>query len=315
MDCPVSGASVILSGTAIWVYPDDEGFFPSFVMARQPLDSVGYELTYNLIFIKVRINDHSKELNFLWDTGAGISVVDEGIATELDLVVSDSIKVGTSGKTLLSNLTTQASIKMGSNTTITGTELAWMDLSHLSKYLYTQVDGVIGSDLLQNFVVETNHRDKKLKFYDQTDFQYTGQGTVVDLMGLESGHIGIPAQVVFKKGDYTQELVLKVDTAASNAITLHYQSVLKFNLLSAGKSLREAQGFGADPTVTTNLKTKAHRVEIMDKVWKRVPLVLEVDPLNRESERQADGLIGQSLLLDFIITYDLSRRVAFFEAF
>jgi hypothetical protein len=53
----------------------------------------------------------------------------------------------------------------------------------------------------------------------------------------------------------------------------------------------------------------------MGKVWKRVPVVLEVDPLNRESERKADGLIGQSLLLDFIITYDLSRKTAYFETY
>jgi hypothetical protein len=315
MNGPVNEASIILKGKAIWASSDDDGFVPSFLMAQQPLDSVNYELTHDLIFIKLRINDHSKELNFLWDTGAGISVIDEGIAKELDLVASDSIKVGTSGKTLLSKLTTQASIKLGSGTTITGTELAWMDLSHLSKYLYTQVDGVIGSDLLHNFVVETNHRDKKLKFYDPTDFQYTGQGTVVDLMGLESGHIGIPAQVVFEKGGNAQELVLKVDTAAPNAITLHNQSAVKYDLLSNEKNLRKTEGFGADPTVTTNLRTKAHRVALMGKVWKRVPVVLEVDPLNRESERKADGLIGQSLLLDFIITYDLSRKTAYFETY
>ena len=190
-----------------------------------------------------------------------------------------------------------------------------MDLSHLSEYLNTDVDGVIGSDLLQNFVVETNHRDKKLTFYDQREFNYSGPGKRLEILGLQSGHIGILAQVVFEKGGNAQELVLKVDTAAPNAITLHNQSAVKYDLLSNEKNLRKTEGFGADPTVTTNLRTKAHRVALMGKVWKRVPVVLEVDPINREGTRLADGLIGQSLLLDFIITYDVSRKTAYFQAY
>ena len=94
---------------------------------------------------------------------------------------------------------------------------------------------------------------------------------------------------------------------------MHHESVQKNDLVS-DKNLKRVQGFGADSTITNNLRYKAKEVQIGSKKWKRVPLVLEVDPINTNQERLGDGLIGQGLLLDFNIIYDLKGGYVYLEA-
>ena len=43
------------------------------------------------------------------------------------------------------------------------------------------------------------------------------------------------------------------------------------------------------------------------------PQHFETDPLNQTSNRKGDGLIGQELLLDFNITYDLENKTIYLE--
>ncbi len=281
--------------------------------AQVIVDSLNFQLKHNLIFIKVNINDTQEPLNFLWDTGAGISVIDNSVAQRLDLPKTDTIRIGTSGKTIAAGLTEQAVLKLGRTTILENVELAWMDLEHLSQYLNVPVDGVIGSELLQNFVVETDVSEMKFRLYPHDSYQYSGEGHRQPIIGLESGHIGLNAEVTFGKGQAPANLVLKIDTGAPNSITLHHESVQKNDLVS-DKNLKSVQGFGADSTITNNLRYKAKEVQIGSKKWKRVPLVLEVDPINTNQERLGDGLIGQGLLLDFNIIYDLKGGYVYLEA-
>jgi hypothetical protein len=49
------------------------------------------------------------------------------------------------------------------------------------------------------------------------------------------------------------------------------------------------------------------------KEWMNIPVIFEVYSLNKSARRKADGLIGQEMLLDFNITYNLNNKVMYLE--
>lgn len=283
------------------------------IYGQKAIEIVPFELVKNLIFVDVVVNDTKESLHFMFDTGAGITVVDSKISQKLKLNISDTISIGTAGKSIKSELSEQNQIRLGKNLILDSISIAILDLSHLSKYLKTNVDGIIGNEILQKLITETNVDTKEILFYSFKDFKYSRQGIAYELIGLESGHLGIPFEIVIRKGANPIRMIFKIDTAAENYLTFHNETVRNHDLLEKLPRLKSKQGFGADPTVSKNLAGKIFTAEFCGKSFKNVPTVFEIDPLNSFSKRLANGLVGQAVLLNFNIIYNLNDGVAYFE--
>lgn len=283
------------------------------VCGQSAIEVIPIDLVGNLIFIDVFVNDSEEPLHFLFDTGAGITVMDSTISRKIKLDVSDAIPIGTAGKTITSELSEQNQIRLGKKLLLDSISIAILNLSHLSSYLKTKVDGIIGNELLQKLVTETNIDAREMRFYDIKDFEYQRQGSAYKLTGLESGHLGIPFEIVARKKENPIGMILKIDTAADNYFTFHNETVNTHDLLQTNRRLKPKQGFGADATISNNLSGKIFSAEFGGKVFRNVPAVYEIDPLNSLSKRLADGLVGQAILLNFNITYHVGNGVAYFE--
>ena len=277
------------------------------------VEKVPFELVKNLIFVQVMVNNANEPLNFMFDTGAGITVTDAAVSRKLGLRVSDTLFIGTAGKTIPSQLSEQNQIRLGKHLILENIPIAIIDLSHISTYLKTNVDGIIGNDLLQQLITETNVDTKTLLFYSFKDYTYTGKGIKYELTGLESGHLVIPFEIVLTKGAKPIKMILKIDTAADNYFTFHNETVKSYKIVEAIPRLKSKQGFSADATVSNNLAGKIYLADFCGKTFKNVPTVFEIDPLNSNSKRLANGLVGQSVLLNYNITYNLYDGVAYFE--
>jgi predicted aspartyl protease len=266
------------------------------------------------MFIELGLNDHTEPLFFMFDTGAGITVMDTEVSKKVNLKITEEANIGTAGKTIRSGISLSNHIHLGHQLTLDSVEIAILDLSNLSMYFKTKIDGIIGTDILFNFVTETNNDAGELRLYPFNTWKPGKSATANDIIGLEAGHFGIPVEVVTKRNAKTVSMVVKIDTGADNALTFHNAAVTQYQLPeSVAKRIKSKQGFGVDSTLTNNLSSKLYSATFNGKQWRRVPVVFEVDPTNRISERQADGLIGQALLLDFNTIYDLQQGLVYFE--
>lgn len=282
------------------------------VYSQKAIESVPIDLVGNLIFVDVFINELNEPLHFLFDTGAGITVIDSSISSKVKLNISDTISIGTAGKTIKSELSRLNRVRLGKVLILDEVSIAVLNLSHLSKYLKTKVDGIIGNELLQNLVTETNIDALKMSFYRFENYKYEGNGTRHELIGLESGHLGVPFEIVVEEKSSPIKMIFKIDTAADNYLTFHNETVLAYNLLDKIGRLKSKQGFGADATVSRNLSGKISKAKFCGKIFKKMPVVFEVDSLNSISKRLANGLVGQSVLINFNITYNLNEGLAYF---
>ncbi len=283
------------------------------VRSQEALDSVPFHFVHNLIFLDVFVNDFEEPLHFLFDTGAGISVIDVATSQNIQLKTTDQASIATAGKSITAKLSSENKIKIGKKLVLNDITFAAMDLSHISKYLKTKLSGIIGSDLLQNLITEINVDAKTFRFYSPTSFTYRGNGTVYDLITLEAGHIGLPIEIVTKRNSKPLPLIVKIDSGAEKFLTLHNEAIKKFSLLNSIKRQKVKKGFGVDSTITTNISGKIFSAKFCEKEWENIPVVFEVDSLNTSSKRKADGLIGQKMLLDFNITYNLKGGLVYLE--
>ncbi len=267
----------------------------------------------NYIFVEITVNNQNRPLNFWFDTGAGITVIDSDIAKQLAIEVTGESKINTSGKSLVSKESTLNELKIGEKLILENITLVLMDLSHLTKYLNTNVDGVIGYDLLEKFITETNIDSKEIRFYSPNDYVFNGHAKTIELTTLESNLFGILIETVPKNQSESITLNLQIDTGADNYLTFHNKIVKEHQLINSKKRQKTIKGFGADSTIVTNVKGKVSEIGFGDKKWKNVPATFEVDPINSRENSLADGLLGQRLLLDFNITYNLKERLVYLE--
>ena len=281
--------------------------------SQELIDKIPIQIIDNLIFIQLHVNNNKEPLNFMFDSGAGITVIDHKISNELNLDISGTSKIGTSGKTIETKESLSNELTFSEKFKVADISLIIMDLSHISEYLKVNVDGIIGFDLLKSAIVETNIDEMELLLFKNVNYTYSGNANPLKLIELESNHFGLPVEIKSKGGEKIIPLVVKIDTGAANYLTFHNEAVEKHELIDQKKKYKIRQGFGADSTLSSNLKGRISSAKFASKEWKNIPVIFEVDPLNQNSKRKADGLIGQEMLLAFNITYNLNAKVVYLE--
>lgn len=277
------------------------------------LQATPFVLKNQLIFIQLRVND-SKPLNFLFDTGAGITVVDKKTAADLELNLSDKARLKTSGKTIQSETSRNNTLHLG-DVSLKDISLEIISLKHLSKVLFHQVDGIIGFDLLRHFVVETDVDKKALNLYDPAAYTYGGTGETLEMLDLEYGHFGALINLDLNSRKKKVPLSLKFDTGYPGYLVLNNSVVKRYELVKAKKRYHEVEGFSADTTITINYRSKVQKFTLAGKIMRKVPTVLNVDEVSIAATANSisEGLIGQQLLLDFNLIYDYHRRAIHVE--
>lgn len=124
------------------------------------------------VYIKVRLNDEADTLNFIFDSGAGSTVIDLNTAKKISsLSVDTSAGINATGaggsqKVLL--ISNYPIIRLG-NIQLDSVPLIAMDLLHLSEQFGRKIDGIIGYDLLKSFLTEINTEDSTINLYSFED--------------------------------------------------------------------------------------------------------------------------------------------------
>ncbi len=281
--------------------------------AQAPLAELPMTMRGKLLFIDVYLNDDPTPLHVLFDSGAGVTVVDSKVARERGLVLSGALSIGTSGKRVQADRSPGNTIRLGERYMLDSVELYLMDLAHLSAHYKTPIDAILGTDLLSRAVVCTDLDAMRMRIHDPRTYVHAGSAAALTATELDSGTYGFPMQVVPDGRKDTIEVLVKIDTGADNHLTFYNHAVAAHGLMREGKRYRSVRGFGAEPTMTHNRRGRLVAATVGGHTWRKVPVVYQVDPVNALSKHACDGLIGQQLLNDFTITYDLPAGKVYLE--
>lgn len=280
--------------------------------AQQVLESSELKVEKQFYFVQIKLNGQGP-FNFLLDTGAGVTVIRPELAAELGFQATGTARIGTSGRVINSTSYANTVLSIGDYTLATATVEAF-SIKHLEEYLDIPLYGIIGSDLIHHHIVELDAEQRKIRFYSSAAVAKDPSWKETDITYLPSGHFGIPVNIQLHKKITAHTFLLKVDSGYDHYVTFSGQAVKQYDMFTQ-KNYKEAQGFSADTTITTNKSGKAFRIYLAGKTWKRKRVIYSVDPISLAATQKSEdeGIIGNALLMDFNILIDYDAKKMYFQ--
>jgi len=274
-------------------------------------ESVKFKLVNNLIIVPLEIN--GKELSFILDTGVNKTII-------FNLSENDSIGLLNTEKILLRGLgggdAVEAILSKNNNLKIKNligyNESVYVilkDFFDLSSKMGTTIHGIIGYNLLRNFVVKINYRTKRIHFYNPKKYQIKKCRRCEILpiqFHLKKPYIDVNIQLDTVGYKLTKVKML-VDSGGSDAIWLFENS--KKNIKTPKLFFNDILGEGLSGTIYGK-RSRIPKLKI-GKFKIEEPTVSFLDSASTRNARtfkQRNGSIGGSVLKRFKVWLDYRNR-------
>jgi Aspartyl protease/PDZ domain len=293
-------AAVLILGCSLVIWPNllqsqtsSEGATQQAGSSAQPtpssqsLATIPFELYGNQVFVRVRVNN-SEPLWFVVDSGASGWVVDRAHAVRLGLHF-DSIVQGTGA----GSGTTDVALIKDVTFSLTGITIpvpliGAIDMSNNKSQVGRDIEGLVGYDLFQNYVVEIDYESKVIRLFDPKTYRYSGGGEIIPIT-LEDDEPHVTAEITVP-GAAPKSRKLLIDTGSNDALD---DSVIA---QSSGPLLEVVSGVG------------------LGKEFKSIAGKVSRLKLGGVSFENVDGgaggvaLIGGEILRRFTVIFDYDRR-------
>ncbi len=272
-----------------------------FVSGKSAL-KIPFELFGNLVLLQVRVNS-SDSLRFILDTGADTSVIDSQRAKTLRLKPQGKI-VGSGG-----GGTAEATFTKGIAISLQGVQLLdqtiyVLPLESLSA-LGRKIDGVIGNDILKEFVVEIDYSARTINLYEPQGYRYSGAGKIIPLT-TDEGLLFVSASVT-PEGRAPIEAKFEIDSGSTGAILLNTPFVQSYNLLATVPKTIQTNTGGVGGTAKM-FRGRVNNVRLGRFVIDHPITHFSQATQGDYASSKYDGLIGDQILRRFKVIVDYSRR-------
>ena len=274
-------------------------------LARLPFEYSGRHL-----WLKVAVNGGAPA-DFLFDTGASISVIDSAYAVKLGLATEGKMQgqgAGSTGSVSLSRLeSVRVAAPDGDGVEIHGVKVAVLSINpFLAPYFWRDCAGVLGYEFISRFVDEIDYDARTLTLHDPKTFQYGGAGTGIPFT-LAGTIPAIPLKL-----DGTVEGEFRVDVGSGSTVDLHAPFVKRYDLESkVGKTI-EASGGGFGGTFTLHV-ARMKRLDVGPFGWDAPVVALSATGAGGFASEDYAGNIGNQILSRFKCTFDYERRKLYLE--
>ncbi len=280
-----------------------------FAQGQKPIQSIPFEVFGDHIFIKVKV-DGSEPLDFVFDTGDGLTVISQEVATKLNLSANHKVKKTSAGGSVTGALIDHNKLEIG-ELHVDDIEVYSLDLNHLEKLIGRNIDGIIGFDLLDKHIVQIDYDRMEFEIYDNNTFIYNGEGIKFDLK-LTSYIPHIPAEVKLNNGE-----VLKgeyfVNTGAGTTVDFNTPFVDKHKIIEkTGKHYSYLTG-GLANLETVHYEGRVVDFNINDLKFSNMPVGISQAKSGIQHSKKVFGIIGNNVLRRFNIIFDYKNKKMYWE--
>ena len=278
---------------------------------NQKIAEIPFKLNDGHMIIRLSLNE-AGPFNFIFDSGAGGTLISERVTDSLGIEASLSRKnVGVSGEHkvgLIKGIELSFDENEIANTNLLTTSTYFEEIDDGSK-----VHGVVGYAILSRYVVEVNNDRKSLILYDMNNYGYSGQGEELPIYLVQNLPIINGSSGMYNDTSFEGQFM--VDTGARSELIISSPTVIQYEM---------AENIGKYYTVRANIGTSSRRTKMRYGRLKEfafgsfkfddIPVALSSDNKGVLSMDFINGIIGNRLLQRFDITFDYNRSVIYFEA-
>jgi hypothetical protein len=274
--------------------------------ARLPA-TIPFELANRHVIVRCRVNS-SRPLSFVLDTGANTAIVRMATAMELGLALEGSVNTGGAGAgTQAGRLVKGASWSLDGLEGFSQRVSLALPLPELPPGLGQDVDGIIGGEFIQQFVLALDYQARTITFHDPRTFRYGGTGQPLPLEFSPNRHPIVPATVTPRGGKPIEHRFM-LDIGSGAALVLHSPFVTEHALGGPPHStVRAIGGVGAGGRVSGRIG-RVEALQIGGFTLRAPNAMFAEDKAGAFADRTLAGNIGAQIASRFRIVLDYSRR-------
>ena len=264
----------------------------------------------NHAYVKICIA--GRELDFILDTGAGNTAIDLNTARLLDLSLDHSLAVGGAGAGTVSGARVRGASVTLAGTSITQPVALAIDLARLPPREGHRMDGILGDDFIERYVVAIDYVRHELRLYDRDSFRYDGPGVSMPLT-LVNRFPHIDAAVKLADGEtVTGRFVIDVGSSAALSLTKPFVDEHRLRE-RVGPTVRRSSSGGIGGMTTTEFG-RLPSLSIGNADLSRPIVQLYGDSAGVFSRRGSwVGNIGGQILRRFTVLLDYKGKRMIFE--
>jgi hypothetical protein len=271
--------------------------------SAQPLTTIPFDLYGDHIFIKVSV-DGSRQLDFIFDTGSGLTVLDNDVAAELKL----------SGKEITLN-ETKTTFELIKHNTIEindfliekNIKIYATELDHLEISLGRDFDGIVGYDLMVHHTLHINYDKRTLDIYEHGKGPKSGDPVPFEL------NISIPTikgEVVLNNNE-AHEGTFFIISGAGTSLDFNSPYAVKYDVLN--KTGKHYSYLVKDISENETPHYEGHVLSFSfgDQKIEDLPIGISQATKGIQSNPDVSGIIGNQILSMFNMTIDVPGKMLY----
>jgi len=268
------------------------------------LASIPFQLYGNVILMELSV-DESSPLNFIFDTGAGGTVINARTADRLDIVGDETVsREGATGMAEIVQSTDH--IVYVEDVSFQDVTLGIAELGHIKKRIGTPIDGVIGWLILSQYAVRIDYDAMLIEIYDNNRFEYDfgDSGYALEVQGTA---IFTNVTTAFKSGNTFTGKVL-VDTGAGSTFYFNTPFIEENDLLAEVDTYYERETESLSTETSHVYTTMLAELNISEHEFSTVPANIAIAEAGASSWSGPMGILGNGVLKRFNVFIDLQQK-------
>jgi len=263
----------------------------------KPVATIPFTLEKSCIYFYCKVNS-SDSLKFLFDTGADGSVINEQAKQKIPLKINNqSLNVGSNGTN---------SVSQSSDNTITFGNLTKSNIDFtIIPYGTSTFDGVFGTNLMTDHVIEIDYSKKELRFYEVATYNKDLSDYDAFKIYLPGNYVSIKGSIRIKGKRYSG--LFGLDTGADNVLTLSSPFVIGNKLINKTIKIGASLSQGSDGSEYENPLVLVPEVSIGAKSFYRIPTDLSLSKEGVDAATDKIGFLGNNFLKRFNVVINLKR--------
>lgn len=273
------------------------------------LASIPFQLYGNVIITELSV-DESAPLNFIFDTGAGGTIINASTAANLDIVGDET--VSREGATGMAEIVQSIDhIVYVEDISFQDVTLGIAELGHIEKRIGTPIDGVIGWLILSQYAVRIDYDAMLIEIYDNNRFEYDfgDSGYTLEVQGTA---IFTNVTTAFKSGNIFTGKVL-VDTGAGSTFYFNTPFIEENDLLVEMDTYYERETQSISNETAHVYTTMLANLSIGDYEISTLPVTMAIAEAGASSWSGPMGILGNGVLKRFNVFIDLQQEMMFLE--
>ena len=260
------------------------------------------------VLLKLSVKGEATPLTFYFDTGASTTILDKSVAEQYGIKPNHTQKVDGAGGSKEYHIALSQTINLNPELQIGNVNIVLEDLSRLNNAFEKKFDGIIGNDIIKNYITKIDFQRRVISLYNLSETLNTEGYTEVPFefkLGVPIPQF--PIRIKLENGEvFDGDVFFDSGAGLSLLINTPYKEQHKL-IEKIGKTLvSSSDNLSKKSTVTTGM-IKELTVAGFD--FKDIPINLSSDKEGVSSFPNYLGILGSEIInrFDIILNYETHK--------